>query len=310
MIGGYTAEMGGTADGVTSVVETGSGRFEVVDTLVLPSPTYLIRHPEQPWLFAVSEGDTSLVTSFRRDPDGRLTLLSSVESGGELACHLALTPDARYLVVAHYGSGSVSSVPVGADGRLGERRDLWPCTGKGPDPARQRGPHAHQVVFDGEELLVSDLGADRLHRLRVDADGRFFAAALPIDLPPGSGPRHLVIVEDHLVVACELSAQLWLARRKAGGWRQVHTMATSAARVAEPIAPSAIRVDGLDVFVANRGPGSISVFRLDPTTSTLSPTDEFDCGGPGPRDLVVEPAQLWVANQTVTWSPSLTASAR
>ncbi len=303
VVGAYTEEMGGRSTGISTLTAAEAGVSTAADwaeagVLSLASPTYLIAHPDQPWLFAVTEGRPSLVHSLLVTSDGRLERLSSVETGGDLACHLAFAPDGAHLVVAHYGSGSVSSVRIDGDGRLSERVDLWSFTGTGPRADRQEGPHAHQVVVDGDELLVADLGTDRLHRLQLDAGGRFVEGGAPIELPPGFGPRHLVVVEDHLVVAGELSAELWLGVRTENGWRSVETVPVSDRVTAEPIAPSALRHDGNTLYLANRMAGTMAIFTLDQTASTLTRVHELDCGGPNPRDLVLTPGQVWVADQT------------
>jgi 6-phosphogluconolactonase len=302
IIGGYTAEMGGSASGVRSLVvdldEDGAVHLDESANLALASPSFLIAHPEQPWLFAVTEGTPSLVHSLALAADGGLERLASRESGGEVGAHLALSPDNRYVVVAHYGSGSVSSFAVDDRGRLSERLDLMTFDGSGPVPERQDGSRAHQVVFTGGELLVSDLGTDRVHRLVLGADGRFRTGADPIVLPAGSGPRHLVVIEDFLVVACELSADLWLGRRTDDGWAEAQRVPASTWEVDEPIAPSALRADGNHVFLANRGAGTIAVFDLDQPSGRLIRLTEFPGGGACPRDLVVHPDGLWVANQT------------
>ena len=107
-----------------------------------------------------------------------------------------------------------------------------------------------------------------------DADGRFRTGAEPIVLPAGSGPRHLVLIEDFLVVACELSAELWLGRRSDDdGWTEVQRVAASTVEVDEPIFPSALRADGDQVFVANRGAGTIAVFELDRPSAPAHPGD-------------------------------------
>ena len=270
-----------------------------VAVLPLPSPTYLVRHPDRPWLFAVTEAAPASVHSLALAPDGSLSLLSSVGTGGDAACHLALSPDGRHLLVAHYGSGSVASVPVLEDGRLGERQDLHVLTGSGPDPERQEAPHAHQVVWDGDEALVADLGTDRVHRLHLDPEGRLSLAGPPVVLPPGTGPRHLVVVADHLVVAGELSGELWLGRRDDdGGWQELDSTPCSTEPRDGPVHPSALRADGDQVVVANRGPGTLTVFTLDRGAGRLERQAEFGCGGSWPRDLVLGEGHLWVANQT------------
>ena len=300
VIGGYTSGADGDAIGLTSLRPRADGAsLAVVGELTLANPTYLVAHPDQPWLFVVSESDPGEVSSVRLEDDGALTLLSTVPTGGNGSCHVALTGDARHVLVADYGSGTVCSVPVGADGALGERSGHWRATGSGPDAERQAGPHAHQVVVDGDEVLVADLGTDQVHRLRVEPDGGLVEAGPAVPLPAGSGPRHLVVLEDHLVVATELSGELWLGRRASdGGWTEVDRVPCTATTGDGELYPSALRADGDTVLVANRGPGTVATFALDPEAGTLRLLDERPAGGRWPRDLVVTDDLLWVANQT------------
>lgn len=303
MIGGYTADLDGHAVGVTALAlastPAGDVRASTVGSVALSSPSFVVRHPSQPWLFAVSETSPGRVASLAVADDGALTRLDTRgTTGSDGNCHLALTPDGRHLVTAAYGSGTTSSFAVGPDGVLSEQLDLLAFEGSGTDAERQQSPHAHQVVPDGSELLVCDLGTDRIHRLSLDDDGQFSRSGPPIQLPGGSGPRHLALVQDHLVVACELSAEVWVARRSEGGWQEVGRVPASAAAAGQPCAPSAIVSTGRRVYVANRGPGTVAVFDLDPEQGQLVRLAEFPCGGPWPRDLALSDGRLWVANQS------------
>jgi 6-phosphogluconolactonase (cycloisomerase 2 family) len=295
VVGGYTADMGGSATGLTlfsSALAAGGVSEDAAVTLA--SPSYLIRHPDQPWLFAVSESSPSTLSSLRLTATG-LVLTATVETGGEAACHLALSRNGQHILVAHYGSGSVASVGLRPDGTLSERLDLLTFAGSGPDPERQQSAHAHQVVRDGDEVLVCDLGTDRVHRLTLDSAGRLRLAG-EIDLPPGSGPRHCVVRANYLVVACELAGTLWAGARTATGWHGVAELPAST-RGGQRSVPSALVADGDRLFLANRGPGTVSVFDLDQGSGRVSAVTEFDCGGRSPRDLALTADRLWVANQ-------------
>lgn len=303
LIGGYTPEGGGSARGVRTLLNTAGGtgtvKLEEKPTLPMSSPTYLVGHPDRPWAFAISEGSSSTLASLEVADDGKLRVISSVATGGDGACHLALSHDGRFVLVAHYVSGSVASFAIGEDGRLTDRIDVCQFEGSGPNSERQESAHAHHIVVDGEELLVCDLGSDVIHRLRLDpAAGTLSEEADPVSLPDGSGPRHLVLVDDYVVVACELSGELWFARRGTDDedWEHLRTVATSASG-ADLVQPSGIIAVDNRVFVANRGPDTIAVFDVETARGWLTRVTEFGSGGAWPRDLTARSGLLWVSNE-------------
>ena len=104
------------------------------------------------------------------------------------------------LIVANYTSGGVSAYPIGPDGRLGEMSVLMTSPGKGPDPERQEGSHAHEVVISADNRIayVPDLGLDHIRLYRLDPST---AKLTPNDPPfvqqnPGMGPRHMAFTPD------------------------------------------------------------------------------------------------------------------
>jgi 6-phosphogluconolactonase len=292
-IGGYTAEMGGGSDGLISL--SGSDPDTVLGSVGLQSPTYLIKHPTQPWLYTVNESTPGTVSAVRYDEHGP-HLINTVTSGGDGGCHLCFDHSGNFVVVAHYTSGSIASFRIDENGALSERVGLLQFAGSGPDPERQDAAHAHQVVSVGGSLLVPDLGTDSVHIVRIDDDGELEPATDSISLPPGSGPRHLVLAGQFLVVACELSATLWVKALDAEVGSEGISVPASAKQTDERIYPSAIAQYGDQIVVANRGADTLSFFTLD-ATGTPHPLVEIDCGGAWPRDLTVDDDQLWVANQ-------------
>jgi 6-phosphogluconolactonase (cycloisomerase 2 family) len=309
IVGGYTEEMGGGAKGLTLFAATPAGSepdvpadadgatgFTEWSSVGLQSPTYLIRHPDHPWVYAVHETSPGQVSAVRYDTEGA-HLINTVESGGDGGCHLCFDHSGEFVIVAHYSSGSIASFRIEDNGALSERIGLLEFSGSGPDTERQDASHAHQVVSVGESILVPDLGADAIHIVRIDDEGNLSPAADSIALPPGSGPRHLVLAGRHLVVACELSATLWVGALDAEVGAEGITVPTSTRQVEDRIYPSAIGRIGDQIVVANRGADTLSLFTLD-AYGTPHPLVEIDSGGAWPRDLTVDDDQIWVANQS------------
>jgi 6-phosphogluconolactonase len=298
IVGGFTpGTQDGRGVGITRYRSGPDGELRPIgDPVAMPSPSYLVRHPELPLLYAITEGSPGLVHTLRVDADGGLELVGTVSAGDDGPGHLEVSADARHVIVGNYAGGSVSTITIGDDGVLVGVADLMRFPGSGPDPERQEASHPHQVVVDGDQLLVPDLGVDAIHRLTIDTDGRLHHVD-SLETPPGSGPRHVVVVGDLMAVALELSAEVLVAQRQGAGWTTRQVLPSSSARVAERIYPSAIRARGNSVFVANRGAGTLSEFALDPESGAATKVREFPCGGSWPRDLVIDGSHLWVANQ-------------
>ena len=102
-------------------------------------------------------------------------------------------PRGHPVLVAHYGSGGVSSLPV-RDGIAGPPACVIRHEGRGPDPDRQAAPHAHGIwrAPAGRFVLATDLGTDQVLVYALDAS----TAGLSPHAPPGlrtaagAGPRH------------------------------------------------------------------------------------------------------------------------
>jgi 6-phosphogluconolactonase (cycloisomerase 2 family) len=305
-VGCYTAETGGAGAGI-SLLTRDPATGELTSRGVAartPAPSFLAQHPTRPVLYAVNELAEGLVTAFAVAADGALTELASHPTGGADPCHLAVTADARHLLVANYTSGSVSVHPLDADGVPGPRSDLFGLDGDGPVPDRQQGPHAHMVAPDphGPGVLVVDLGSDRVWHLRLDPHtGRLTALPPLLTAAPGTGPRHLLRTGDGaLLLVGELAGDLGWYRPAApdGAFHREGDLPSSTATPAETENfPSEITA-GADyrfVYVGNRGPDTVSVFAWDGVAAT--PVTEVPTGGEWPRHITLLGGRLYVANE-------------
>jgi 6-phosphogluconolactonase (cycloisomerase 2 family) len=98
------------------------------------------------------------------------------------------------VVTANYSGGSASFVAINADGSLNDAAETIRFEGQGKNPARQTSPHVHCIAFapDGKHIFATDLGTDKIHKLKKTLSNAFDDANEDVTLAPGSGPRHLI----------------------------------------------------------------------------------------------------------------------
>ncbi|GAA4929693.1 lactonase family protein [Streptomyces coeruleoprunus] len=278
----------------------------------LAEPSFLAPGPDGRVLYAVSETDRGAVAAF--DVTGPVPRLlgAPVPVGGSGPTHLAYA--AGHVLTAHYGSGSVSAQPVGPDGVPGPVTGLLRHQGAGPDPDRQAGPHAHQVLPapDGRRLLSVDLGTDSVRVCALDPATGALTVRAETRLRAGTGPRHLAFhpAGRHVYVLGELAPTLTVCRWDAreGALAPVAEVPVRPAGAEGTGYPSALAVsrDGRFVWAAVRGDDTLAVLAVDGTYEGVRLVATVPCGGTWPRDLALDPSgrRLYVANERsgdVTW---------
>ena len=278
------------------------------------NPSFLTIPPNHRFLYAVNwkaSGDQpgNMVSAFSIDPrTAKLTLLNQVSSQGEMPTHLATDARATTLVVANYGSGTVASFPIEADGRLGEAATV--DQHRGPPVAAHGGvPHAHDVLFSPDQRLVfiAELGLDRVYAYRFDAARHTLA---PHDPPyasaaAGSGPRHMALDPKgrYLYVNNETNSTVTVYRRAGDGGRleEVQTLSTLPADFHGKNSTAEIQMDraGKFLYVSNRGHDSIAVFAVNASSGKLTLVEHDSTQGKMPRNFSLDPTggYLFAANQ-------------
>jgi 6-phosphogluconolactonase (cycloisomerase 2 family) len=245
------------------------------------------------------EVDEGAVAAFAIADDGGLTPLGTWPSGGSFPCHLTVVSPSRgpaWLAVANYGGGSIGGLALDDDGIPNGRRDVAVHSGQGPNAERQEAPHAHMVISADEGVLAVDLGIDRVLYHPFDPDSGQFSPGIDIaELPPGTGPRHLVTDKaGRIHVVGELDGTLTTFDTEPMPWRQLTRVPTTASVHTQPSAID-LSPDGRFLYVGNRGPDTIAVFNL--TGDSAERVAEVASGGAWPRDFVVIGSHLYVANE-------------
>ncbi|WP_242538602.1 lactonase family protein [Trinickia acidisoli] len=273
-------------------------------------PTWVSADPSLPVLYAVDEerDQDGSVTAYAVDrATGALTRINSVASGGSGTTYLSFDAASKTLLAANYGSGSVSSISVKADGSLGALVSTMKETGSGPNVHRQASAHAHCAVVDpsGGFALVPDLGADRVfvygfdratHALSPDAatNPRAFVA------PPGSGPRHLAFGANgrFVYLDTELSAELMVLKWNAsqGQLTLVQSLPISSEGFKGPKSGAEIAVsrDGRFVYVEDRGENAVAVYRIDRESGKVSLIQRIAAGGENPWGFGIDRSGKWM----------------
>ncbi len=310
----YLAYIGGYGPGINAFrFHTANGHMTHIGLAVTtPAASYILVHPNGHFLYAVNEEgkNQDSVSAFAIDAkSGKLTLLNSVSSRGSSPCHLAFDKTGRFLAVANYANGSVAVLPVMPDGRLGQAAGFDQQHGSSVNPERQKGPHAHCVVFspDNRFLLSADLGSDKILIYRFDAaTGAIAASDSPaFSVAPGSGPRHLEFHPNgrwlYLITEMASTIELLHYDPASGALDAGQIVSTLPEGFTAPsiAAEIALNAAGSVLYASNRGHNSIALFNVDPERGRLTFMEHAASLGKTPRYFTFDPTgeYLLVANQ-------------
>jgi 6-phosphogluconolactonase len=280
------------------------------------NPAYLRLAPEQHVLYSVNEIDnyqeqqSGAISAYRTDAKtAALTLLNQVSSVGAGPCYLSLDKTGKFLLTANYGGGSVTAIELLPDGKLGKATASVQHYGSSVHPDRQKGPHAHfiETTFDNRFAIVADLGLDQLLVYKFDSSkGSLIPAATPFaKLQSGAGPRYFAFHPNHrylyLVNEITSSVTVFSYNAETGTLQEKQTISTLPKDFKGHSDASEIHMDtsGRFVYVSNRGPDTIAIFRINPTNGTLEMMETVASGGKRPRCFAIDPSGkfLLAANQ-------------
>lgn len=306
VVGTYTRLMphvDGKGEGIYLLgFDTARGRLSPLAVQPAVNPTYLVASKDSTRVYAVREvgaKDGPGVSTYALETArGRLKLLHDLPTPGSWPCHVSADDAKSLLLVSNYATGEVLTIALNSERVPSGALAVLAGEGRGPDTARQSGPHAHCALFspDRRHIYIADLGADRVTRHPFIGDS---AAVDPtpdrvLQAAPGAGPRHMVFGRSGatLIVNYELSSTLRMYRIGAGDTAVVIGEVSSlpAAFNGTSFAGGVrLHPTGHFVYVANRGHDSVFAARVDEAGGTLTPIGTWPLGGRCPRDLAVSP---------------------
>ncbi|MEK6781221.1 MAG: lactonase family protein [Bacteroidota bacterium] len=177
--------------------ETGEFSYKA-EAAGINNPSYLAVSQDRKHVYSVSEmGDgKGTISSFAFDStSGKLVFINSVGSGGDGPCYVSVDKKNKYVFVGNYDGGSVSAIPIKANGSLGSDLQFIQHQGSSLNKSNQDKPHVHAAVLseDNRFLFVPDLGTDKVNIYQVDVTKtKPLTPAEPasVSVKAGSGPRH------------------------------------------------------------------------------------------------------------------------
>lgn len=276
------------------------------------NPSFLGLDRSGRFLFAANEvreyagRQSGAVSSYEIDhATGALRLLSQVPSGGGNPCHLSISHDGRFLLVANHEAGNVAVLPLGEDGKLSAAIDI-----RTDEAVDERPPHAHFVTADrsGGFVIASDTGTDRVMIYRQSAETGKLTPNHPAwgQTHKGGSPRHLALSPSGRYLFANGEADLTLSLFRYDAVRgsleclqHLRTVPDGIDTYGHSTAQLQVHPNGRYVYVANRGSDSIAMFEFDEASERMTFLGTVPTEGRTPRYFEIDPEghMLYVANQ-------------
>lgn len=279
-----------------------TGFAERVGLAITSNPSFIAISPDEKFVYAVHEtapqdGKGGDIAAFAFDKDnGTLRFLNRRLSGGDHPCHVEVDKTGKWLFTSNYTSGTLSVLPIHADGSLGMATP-YQHQGMGKHPQRQKGPHAHGAIIseDNKFLFATDLGIDKVMIYSFNAST---GALAPTDQSfaqsvPGSGPRLLTFHPNHkwAYVIEELSGTVSSYNWKDGKLHSAQRISTM--RGSDTSFPGSadihISPDGKFLYASNRGDvNNLAIFSID-KHGGLKLVGHQSTLGKTPRNFSIDP---------------------
>jgi 6-phosphogluconolactonase len=290
------------------------GTAKPVSSVKISNPSFVAVSPDEKFVYSVEEdtanngkGGEISAFSFNKNT-GKLSFLNRQPTGGDHPCYVSVDKTGKWVAAGNYTSGSLSILPVQADGSLGAATTIIKHEGSGPNKARQASPHVHCSFFspDNRFLFVPDLGIDKVMIYAFDeTTGKLTAAKQPFaQSVPGSGPRHICFhpSNKYAYLMQELSGTVTAFKYKNGKLKSrqiISSMPTGDTSFAGS-ADMHVSPDGKFLYASNRAESNtIAIFSINQKKGKLLLIGHQSTLGKTPRNFNFDPTGnfLLVANQ-------------
>ncbi|QAY68069.1 lactonase family protein [Paenibacillus protaetiae] len=281
-----------------------TGKLEVKESYGgVADASFLTLHPNGRYLYAVSETEFtggvpggSAVALAVGTEDGKLAFTGDTLTYGAHPCYISTDAAGTTAFVSNYSGGTITLLPIEADGTLGEASFVIEEEAElGPQADRQEQPHPHSIQKVGPYVYMADLGTDTIFIFKHGASAGAFSFVGTCRLQAGAGPRHIAFHEEipYAYVANELDSTVTVLRVEEEGARlvPVQTLSTLPPSYEGNNFPADIHLSpsGRYLYSSNRGHNSIAVYEVNLEDGSLTAIQHHSCGGDWPRNFALTP---------------------
>jgi len=301
---------------VGSYTQSGNSGLEIFDVnvvnghskkayeLINPSASYQHVSKDGKLLFSVSEeaGGKSAITSYHRNPNGQFERINSSLTIGNGPCFVVYREASKTVYTANYSAGSLSVFKTD-NGKILPISQHIKYAGTSIHPTRQNMAHAHMTILSPDQsyLFVTDLGADKIYRHKILADGTVDENFTFTTISAGQGPRHLTFnsAGTHAYMINELMGLVDVFSFKNNEFTRIQTLVADTSKVPEKASADIhLSPNGKWLISSNRiSSNQVTVFAVQPN-GTLKLAN-FTNVARKPRNFTFDPSGrfVYVASQ-------------
>lgn len=266
-------------------------------------PSYFAVTKDRKFVYAVSEDRSNNINALSFDAKtGELKLLNSVPSGGAGPTHISVDAKGKYVFVGNYGGGTLTALPINADGTLGS--DIQDIKHEGKSIAKNK-PFVHSAVVspDNKYVITADLGTDKMNVYAFDASKRpnplTPTAQGFVMLAPGSGPRHSTFHPNkkfyYAVTETDGTVNAFTYKKGKIDLIQTIKMADDSYTEKPDGADIHVSADGRFLYATTRNVlNEIAIYSIDKKTGKLTVVGRQPIGGKSSRTFDIDPSGNWM----------------
>ena len=243
----------------------------------------------------------SVVTALKLDADGcKAEQVKQLVLPAGSACYVSLTPDEDFILLASYGSGSITAVRLDGNGLPVEVTDTIVFRQEGVRSAR-----GHMVtVSPYGHVYITCLALDKIMILDLNKSTGKLTHIGYGSLAEGAGPRHFAFNKDgskaYVINESNMTMTVFDVARN-GSLSEIQTISTlpPGTEIIRGYSTADVHMskDGRFLYGSNRGHNTIVTFKVE-ADGKLSFVGVTPTGGNHPRNFTLDPSgnYLLVAN--------------